>query len=152
MNREQLLSRIDQKWQQFVEAYQGLAEQYVLEPGVVGEWSVKDLMSHIATWEEEAVAALGLFMQGGRPPRYASYGVIDAFNARKWQEHRALSPVRAWQRFHENHHRLIVLLATVPEDHYATETRFRRRLRLDTYGHYSEHRRQILAWRQSRGL
>lgn len=35
---------------------------------------------------------------------------------------------------------------------YARETRFRRRLRLDTYGHYPIHTRAIRAWRSRLGI
>jgi hypothetical protein len=35
---------------------------------------------------------------------------------------------------------------------FTRETRFRRRLRLDTYGHYPTHARAIRAWRTTSGL
>jgi hypothetical protein len=38
----------------------------------------------------------------------------------------------------------------VPEEQFARETRFRRRLRLDTYRHYLEHARAIREWRAER--
>ncbi len=51
-----------------------------------------------------------------------------------------------------SHRRLLGFLADVPEGWYATETRFRHRLRLDTWGHYPEHTEAILAWRKAKGL
>jgi hypothetical protein len=38
----------------------------------------------------------------------------------------------------------------VPEEQFARETRFRRRLRLDTYRHNLEHARAIREWRAER--
>jgi hypothetical protein len=36
----------------------------------MGEWSVKDILAHVTTWEEEALKYLPLILTGGRPPRY----------------------------------------------------------------------------------
>ncbi len=47
---------------------------------------------------------------------------------------------------------LLAFLDQVEEHLFTTETRFRRRLRWDTYGHYPEHTRQVLDWREVRGL
>ena len=112
------------------------------------EWSVKDLVSHVATWEEEAVAALGMIIDGRRVPLYsAAYGGIDAFNDGKWRQHRSLSFRQAIARASDAHRRLIDFLAEVPEGHFAGEGRFRRRVRQDTYNHYPEHIQQVVAWR-----
>jgi hypothetical protein len=40
------------------------------------------------------------------------------------------------------------LIQSVPEDQVTRETRFRRRLRLDTYHHYPQHAEAIRQWRQ----
>jgi hypothetical protein len=47
----------------------------------------------------------------------------------------------------ETHNRLIAFVQSVPEDHFNRETRARRRLRIDTYGHYPEHTEAIREWR-----
>ncbi len=104
-------------------------------------------MGHLPVWEEESLGALQPIAEGLRPPRYARFGVIDAFNDTKWQEFRdlTLSEIQRWSQ--ESHRRLLDYLVGVPEELFATGTRFRHRLRLDTYGHYPEHTVHILAWR-----
>jgi hypothetical protein len=42
------------------------------------------------------------------------------------------------------------LIERAPEDQLARETRFRRRLRLDTYHHYPQHTEAIRRWRAQR--
>ena len=60
----------------------GLSDAELMEPGVTGAWSVKDIIPHVTGWEEEALTHLPLILAGGRPPRYSvRYGGIDAFNA-----------------------------------------------------------------------
>jgi hypothetical protein len=47
----------------------------------------------------------------------------------------------------ETHRRLVDFIQRVPEEQFARETRFRRRLRLDTYSHYPIHAEAIRKWR-----
>jgi hypothetical protein len=92
MNRQQLLKQLDQAWTAFKESYAGLSDSQLTEPGVTGHWSVKDTLAHVTAWEEEALKYLPLILEGGRPPRYITYGGIDdAFNAQMTEQKRDLS-------------------------------------------------------------
>ncbi|MGH7342157.1 MAG: DinB family protein [Candidatus Rokuibacteriota bacterium] len=147
MNRSQLLSRVHAAWEALEKSYAGLPDARLTEPGASGEWSVKDVLAHVTTWEAEALKYLPLIAEGGTPPRYASEGGIDAFNARTAEHKRALSLADVLEQLHETHRRLIDYLQGVAEAQFVRETRFRRRLRLDTYRHYAEHARAIEGWR-----
>ncbi len=147
MNRSQLLRRVHTAWEALEQSFAGLSEARLTEPGVSGEWSVKDILAHVTTWEAEALKYLPLIVEGGTPPRYASEGGIDVFNARMADHKRALSLADVLGQLRETHRRLIDYIEGVPETQFACETRFRRRLRLDTYRHYAEHARAIGAWR-----
>ena len=82
MNKSQFLKQLDRAWEVLMASYAGLCERELLEPGVTGEWSVRDIIVHVTSWEEEALTHLPLFLAGGKPPRYSViYGGIDAFNA-----------------------------------------------------------------------
>jgi hypothetical protein len=119
------------------------------QPGVTGDWSVKDILAHVTTWEEETLKHLPFIMQGGRPPRYSvQYGGINAFNALMAEQKRGLALSDTLRQLDETHRRLIDYIERAPDEQFTTETRFRRRLRLDTYSHYPEHGRAIRAWRE----
>jgi chromosomal replication initiation ATPase DnaA len=75
------------------------------------------------------------------------YGGIDAFNALRTAERRALSLPHVLQQHHDVHAQLIRYVSRAPDELFATETRFRHRLRMDTYSHYPIHARAIRAWR-----
>jgi hypothetical protein len=152
MSRADLLRRLDARWQELVASYAGLPEPELLEPGVTGTWSVKDIIAHVTTWEAEALAHLPVILAGGKPPRYSvTHGGINAFNAQMSQRNRALTLADVLQRRDDTHRRLLDLVQNVPEDALASDTRARRRLRLDTYGHYPIHARAIRAWRARQG-
>jgi hypothetical protein len=151
MTRVQLLKRIDRAWQALLASYAGLSDAELLEAGVTGDWSVRDIVAHVSWWEEEALAHLPTILAGGRPPRYSvTYGGIDAFNEQMTRQRKDLSLSEVLRRRDETHQRLVEFIQTVPEEHFVRETRFRRRLRLDTYGHYPKHAEAIRAWREQR--
>lgn len=151
MTRQRLLDRLDKAWQAFTESYAGLTDEELLEPGVTKAWSVRDIIAHVTWWEEEALTHLPLVLRGEAPPRYSTtYGGIDAFNALMTERKKALSLAQVRREQAETHRRLIEYLRSVPEDQLASGTRFRHRLRLDTYGHYPTHTDAIRRWREHR--
>jgi hypothetical protein len=153
LDRRGLLKRLDRAWSDFQEARAGLSEAQLMIPGVTGKWSVRDILAHVTTWEEEALEHLPLVLRGGRPPRYSStYGGIDAFNALKTEQKNNLSLAQVLQEMHDVHRRLIAYLESVPPDQFQEETRFRHRLRLDTYNHYPIHAKAISKWRDKHGF
>jgi len=149
MTKDQLLTRIDDAWRDFEASYAGLSEAQLLIPNVTGAWSVRDIIAHVTWWEEEALAHLPLIRDGGRPPRYSvKYGGIDAFNAMMTEKRRALSLHEVLRQHDAVHARLVDYIGKAPDDLIRTETRFRRRLKLDALGHYPIHARAIRAWRK----
>ena len=151
MDKQRLLGRLDRAWAALKESYAGLPDPRLTEPGVTGDWSVKDILAHVTTWEAEALRHLPLIIAGGRPPRYVSYGGIDAFNAKMTEEKRAYSLSEVLRQLEATHGHLIDFVGRTPEALFSRETRFRRRLRLDTYSHYPQHAEAIRKWREQRG-
>jgi hypothetical protein len=149
MKKQQLLNKLELAWALFKESFAGLTAEQLMEPGVTGDWSVKDILAHVSCWEEETLQHLPHILQGGRPPRYSVlYGGIDAFNARMAEQKRGLLLSEVRKQLDETHLKLIEYIQSVPDEHFTSETRFRRRLRLDTYSHYPIHERAIREWRE----
>jgi hypothetical protein len=153
VQRAQLQKRLDRAWEALRASYSGMSNAELLEPGVTGAWSVKDIIAHVTWWEEEALKHLPLILAGGRPPRYSvTYGGIDAFNAWMTEQKKDLSLAEVLRQGDEVHHRLVAFIESAPIHEAAGETRFLRRLRLDTYGHYPKHARAIRLWRERAAL
>ncbi len=150
MDKRGLLVRIERAWSDLAASYAGLPDALLGEAGVTDAWRVRDPLAHVSTWEEEALTYLPLILRGERPPRYARFGGIDGFNALKAEEKGSWSLAEVAEALAETHGRLIALVETAPAAEIAGESRFRRRLRLDTYGHYPEHARAIREWRLRR--
>src|SRR5436309_2959630 len=126
MNRQQLLQKLDKAWAEIKESYAGLSDSQLTEPGVMGDWSVKDILAHVTWWEEEALKHLPLIIKEGRPPRYSTqYGGIDAFNALMTERRQDLSLADVLQQQDETHRQLIEYIHSVPEEQFTRDTRFR---------------------------
>jgi hypothetical protein len=147
--RLRLLKRLDEAWAAFTGSYAGLTEEALLRPGVIRSWSVRDIIAHVTTWEEEAVKHLPEILAGRRPPRYSvTYGGIDAFNALMTARKMDLPLAEVFRQQAAVHRRVVALIERTPEKELASGTRFRNRLRLDTYGHYARHSAAIRLWRR----
>ena len=146
--RQRLLDKLEKEWRKFRDSYGGLSDPELIRPGVVGQWSIKDIIGHVTTWEEETLKHLPHILGGERPPRYSVlYGGIDAFNAKTTAGKRKLSLPETLRQQGEVHARLLNLINKIPEEQLGGETRIRRRLRLDTYSHYRKHAAAIWKWR-----
>src|ERR1700733_10065038 len=140
MDRAGLLKQLDKAWVGFTGSYVGLSEGELLEGGVVVDWSVRDVIAHVTTWEEEALKYLPLIMKGGRVPRYSvSYGGINAFNRLMTERKQGLAISVVLREQEEIHRQLVGFVQGAPEELFVRETRFRHRLRMDTYSHYPKH-------------
>jgi len=148
---DRLLATLERRWSELLASYDDLPDEELSETGVVGEWSVKNLIAHVSIWEMEAVKHLPVIAAGKRPPRYSvAYGGIDAFNDQMMARMLDLSLAETLDQRDETHRRLMDYLRSQPSELLATDERFRRRLRLDTYGHYAIHSAQIKSWRDGR--
>ncbi len=148
MDRQQLLSKLDGAWADFEQSFVGLTDAQMVESGVVGDWSVKDILGHVTTWEEEALKSLPLILERRKPPKYSVlYGGIDAFNAQESERRRGLPLADILSQLERTHSRLVSFVEGVAEEQFTRDTPFRHRLRLDAYSHYPLHARMIREWR-----
>lgn len=149
MSREKVLAKISQAWGAFQSSYTGLSSEQITQPGVSGHWSIKDILAHVTSWEQQALEHLPTILQGGRPPKYSTlYGGIDAFNAQMTARAQKLGLSEVMTEFETTHLRLMEYLQGIPGEQFSSGTRFFRRVRLDTYGHYPNHTQAIRDWRE----
>ncbi len=51
MTKDELIKKIETEWDNLQAALDGLTEEQMHQPGVVGEWSIKDILAHITAWQ-----------------------------------------------------------------------------------------------------
>jgi hypothetical protein len=93
-----LLERLEASREAFLEALEAVDADLVTVPGVMEDWSVRDIVVHVAAWCEHAASALEL-AAAGRGTEFAySTAETDAMNVRILEEARGTSPSAALER------------------------------------------------------
>ena len=85
-----------------------------------GDWSAKDLIGHIAFWEEIALATIDPWLRGERPPIEETFtaGDADALNAWNEERKRSWSLERVRSTSAETHRRLIAALDGMTQEEW----------------------------------
>jgi uncharacterized damage-inducible protein DinB len=154
--KAELQQRMNEEWLALEAALAGLSDARMLEAGVVGVWSVKDLLGHMAYWAHEAAKNTEL-VKAGRQDRIVrpdTAKALDRWNAReqRLRAGRPLAEVR--YELEESHQRALAALADLPEEKLSLNLdggTFLELYALDTHDHYREHTDHILAWRKRLG-
>ena len=148
MDNQKLLAKIEAAWAPFQASYADLSPEELEQPGVVGDWSIKDILAHVTTWEAESLEQLPVIARGERPASYkALYGGIDAFNEQTTARKRSLSLAEVLEQLDATHRRLVDYIAAAPHEQFTTKSRCYRRLGWDSFKHYPQHEQAIRAWR-----
>src|SRR5690348_12131236 len=102
LSKAELLNRLYTEHDRLEQAIGQLTEVQLTQPGIIGTWSVKDMLPHIMHWEQFALGELEPAMRGERPAASASSAPDgeeseDQINAQVVAQYRdvALSDVRA---------------------------------------------------------
>lgn len=144
MTKQQVIDRTENRWKEFLDSFKGLSESQMTSSTPDGGWSIKDILVHVRTWEEEALKYLPVILENQRLPRYKDlYGGINAFNALTFETNKDLPLKTVLSNLENTHERLLAYLRSVPEEQFGSSTRFRRRLAADTFKHYPEHTETI---------
>jgi hypothetical protein len=160
MTKDEIITALDDTRREFLAAIAGLSDEQLQEPGVNGDWTVKDIMHHISLWEAETVTLLFQTASGQTPSTvHFTQQHFDQTNA-------------AWYAQGQSR-----LLQDIRQDFEGVRRQTRRRLDdfseeelnnpqraswqrdhplwewigSDSFQHEPEHTAQILAWRKARG-
>jgi hypothetical protein len=147
---EDLLAALDAARDDFLEALGAVDADLVTVPGVMGDWSVRDLVVHVAAWAEHAAAALDL-AASGRGAQFAySTDETDAMNERILAEGRSTSPVAALAReddaFAGVRRRVEGLDPAMLDLRLGNGDTVEQVIRYDGPDHYAEHTAHLRAW------
>ena len=135
--RSQVLEKIDVELANLQEAIANIPAEQLEGAPVVGNWSAKDMMSHITTWEVEAMNNIESFLDPNIG-EMRSYPDTDAFNERTLGEKREIPLIDIRRDLWETHSNVLKFLRDLPGSAFAQDE-VDRRIRLDTYNHYAEH-------------
>lgn len=141
MNKSDLIREEDRAWAELREVVKDLPPDRAIEDGYQPDWSVKDVLAHLACWMAEGAQALQQMRTGTYEDPHLD---IDAENARFYEACRDLDLHDVWAQLHSSRARMLEELDLLPED------------RLDDHAvswfrdngaeHYGEHLPRLREW------
>jgi hypothetical protein len=115
VGKAEFLGRVRAARADLNEAISGLSEEQMSQDIVAGEWSVKDILAHLASWQNEALLSVERAERGEVPGPLISESV-DEWNGRRVAEWRRLPLVDVMQEFNATYDQLMKALDRWPED------------------------------------
>jgi len=151
-NRDQFVKDLEQARNELRASYQGLSDEQMTQAGAVGEWSVKDVLTHITSWEEVTLPDLQRVARGDTPT-LASFDLskVDDWNAMVMSLRRNLPLDQVLRELDLSRQDLLSALAQLPDSALA-EGQFARGMLTICTVHDKEHTEDIRQWRQREGL
>jgi hypothetical protein len=145
--RAELLARERETWNELAAAWRGLPDPALALPGACGPgWSVKDVMNHVAAWQEAALRIIPELLQGRRATLGHGTSTFNALSKEADQD-RSLAATR--RRLNKSRRDLRALVARVPEKRLLdVDDRVGWWVKFTTYAHYGEHIYELTQFRE----
>jgi hypothetical protein len=134
-----------------------LTHAQMLIPGVDGEWSAKDALAHISTWERWMISWTNSLLRAEKPGTPASWDV-DRMNAETFARVREFALADVLQEFRLSYWDSLALAESLGEKQLLVQYPdtwpmgpLWKGIEDNTSGHYKQHREDIQAWLNKRG-
>jgi hypothetical protein len=122
LSPEEALAILEEGQSEMLNLLEAIPKENLDNPLGSGDWSIKDLVGHIASWEELAVKALREWRE--RKPLTVQgivdvQGGVDSFNAAEVRRHRKASAEEVLERESTIHQELLSEISAVDLDVWA---------------------------------
>lgn len=156
MDKRELIANIQTERERLNAVLAQVPAERMTEPGVAGDWSIKDILAHLAVWSSRAVTLLFQVERGGKLqlPQSNSTDWQDV-NAQDYDAQKDRPLDRVLADFHGAHSQLIKRLQAWPDEKALFDNGRFAALKNgaladylwgDSGEHDAEHRAQIEAW------
>ena len=152
MTRDEMLTLTRDAWTRWTAALARVPEERMEEPGVAGEWSVKDIIAHITWFEKQMIQLVETHAFVGSE-LWLMPG--DERNAAIYDENRDRSLEDVRSESAEVHPELLARLGTLEDGELLDPSRFPPMpaeltpliiIEGNTFNHYDEHAKGLLRW------
>lgn len=156
MDKASILDELRSKYAALEGILAPLDEAQMTTPGVIGNWSIKDILAHISSWQHRLLAWLHAARHNEEPTISGpdSEEEMDRLNEQFYTENKSRSLADVLGDFRSSYLQIVEAVQAMPEEDLIDPQRFswlngdslRQLVAGDTYDHYQEHRQQIEEW------
>ena len=91
--RQMLAGQMKDSQEQLLASYAGLTDEEMRAPGVCGDWSIAEVLAHVAAWDRATTEAFRLMLEGERSAFLdMDEEGIEQFNQEQHAKHAGVSP------------------------------------------------------------
>jgi hypothetical protein len=156
MNQDELLDALEDSREAFLDVIDAIPQELWEKPGVMQDWSIKDILYHLTMWEAELVKLLWQITQGLPPKTALTSEISDDERNAQWQ---AQSQTRTLDQVLEDfqgvRRQTTRRLMEIPEKmlqnpkqfDWSNDTPLWKWVAASSFEHESEHAQAIRAWR-----
>ena len=164
MNKAQLLKWLmeeQQKWELILAA---IGEKRIAQPGVNGDWSMRDIIAHLTGWQRWLVVRFRAAVNGQSdptPPWPANLSSEDEINGWIYESNRMRKVRDVLEDAHDVYEQLLAILRELPDDCRieTIESKFHviwvkdQRFAVGEFFHhfYDDHAADVRAWLEQAG-
>ncbi len=118
MNKRELRQKLDTARQFLLESVEGLTEAEMTTQPVDNDWTVKDILAHIAAWDAEVASAIHA-LATEKSPRFGYH--IDPkddfreWNAQQVEKRHGLNPAQVMAEVSESRQKLLEIIEGLDE-------------------------------------
>lgn len=160
-DKESVLNRIETERRRLEKNLVNLSDEEMVEPGVVGEWSVKDILAHLVDWEQRF---LGWYQAGlrGEVPQTPAPGMtwrdLDKLNSVIFEEQKKKSLSEVKTDFKNSYQQVLETIKYMPEESifpvgyfaWTENSNLKAYIMANTANHYRWAKTQIRSWKRTR--
>ncbi|HEX9131557.1 MAG TPA: ClbS/DfsB family four-helix bundle protein [Ktedonobacteraceae bacterium] len=156
MDKASILNEMRTHYAALEEILAPLDRTQMTTAGVISDWSIKDMLAHIASWHHRLLAWLHAAIRNEEPAISGPDSVeeMDALNAQFFQENKSRSLTEVLTDFRTTHQQIMDIIQAMSEEELINPDRFAwaqgeplwQVIAGDTYEHYQEHLKQIQEW------
>ncbi|MCC7447433.1 MAG: DinB family protein [Anaerolineae bacterium] len=160
MAKQDVLEQIRRARGALLTAIEGLPDDAMLRPGVIGFWSVKDILAHLTTWESELITALAQLDRPTRVPEIVKIEDIDDWNEEQYRNNVRRGLDAVMEDFNGVHKHLLKAVEALDDKTLDNVRKFpwmegeplTYLIMENAIWHEQEHAEDIRKWREQEGL
>ncbi len=157
MTKVNLLESIETHRQELEGTLAEIPVDQMTSPGVIGEWTVKDVLAHLTIWERRMTRWLRETAQDQEPrmlPTGMTWDDLDLWNEQTYLENRDRSLDDVLADFQASYPQALQIVTTFPEKDLLDPDRYVWRagrplwhiVAANTFWHYDEHNQSLRTW------
>jgi hypothetical protein len=125
--KEELLAAIQSEHRRLESNISDLSLAQLCQPGVIGSWSVKDILAHLTEWEQMFLGWYQTGVSGVVPQTPApdlTWGQLDILNQRIYEKYKNASWETVWTNFQASYQTFLGRVTNMSQEELFTAGRY----------------------------